>query len=83
MTDSPRSTQRRVRVDPLDTDPLAQMEVQYARLSELLSQVVKYRTALWDQLRYLRAGTDPRLIRAAIEQWEHVLRNVKKLAREL
>lgn len=72
-----------VRLDPLDLDPLVVLERQEKRLTALLYAVVKYRTLLHEQVRQLRVGADPRLVRAGVEQLDYLRRDLKKWARQV
>lgn len=78
-----RQAKRARRLDPLDLDYTADLADRDARLAALVGKLYRYRSILRYELRRLRAGEEPALVRGALERWAHVLRDAKRLAREL
>ena len=68
---------------PLDQDTLAALETADKRLYVLIHQAVKYRSLIRMTLRHLRQGADPGQARAELERWRGIIRDVKRLSREL
>lgn len=76
-------TTRRHDIDPLDTDLLAALEERDRRLYAILNKATRYRNLLSDQIKRLRAGDAPELVRAMLARWDTILREVKRLAADL
>mgnify|MGYP001558738788 CR=1 FL=1 len=75
-----RSTRR---LDPLDTDLLGRLDALDQRLYALIHHASKYRAIILTDLRLLRQGADPGQVRAGLERWTLVLKEIRRLAREL
>ena len=80
---SAAATTRRRRIDELDSDFLAGLEERGARLYAILSKTTRYRNILDDEIKHLRAGSAPEVIRAVLAQWEPLRREIKRLAQDL
>lgn len=72
----------KTRLDPLDQDLLARLEGLDLRLYQIVHDCQKYRHIIRADIRLLRQGGDPGGVRAGLERWEPVLREVKRLVRE-
>jgi len=70
-------------IDELDTDLLATLEERDRRLYAILSKTTRYRNILTGEIKHLRAGSAPELIRALMAQWDHLRRDIKRLAQDL
>ena len=71
------------RLDPLDQDYQARLEVIDRLLSALTHGAVKYRAMVRLALLTLRTGADPGPVRASLELWGRTLSEIKRLSREL
>jgi hypothetical protein len=78
-----RTTTRRGTIDELDVDLLATLEERQDRLYAILSTTTRYRNILSDGVKQLRAGRAPGMVRPLVAQWEHLRREIKRLAQEL
>ena len=76
-------TTRRSKLDELDTHLLTDLEERQDRLYAILSRTTRYRNILGDELKKLRAGSAPEMTRPLVDQWDHLLREIKRLAQEL
>jgi hypothetical protein len=79
----PAGTARRPSIDELDIDLLATLEERDKRLYAILSKTTRYRNILTGEIKRLRAGSAPEVVRALIGQWDHLRRDVKRLAQDL
>lgn len=70
-------------LNPLDVDLKAILEAREAALDAIVHLAMKYRAILRPELRRLRVGADPGPIRAVLEQWRPVLRQLKRAAKSL
>jgi hypothetical protein len=70
-------------IDELDTDLLATLEERDRRLYAILSKTTRYRNILTGETKRLRAGSAPEVVRALIGQWDHLRRDIKRLAQDL
>jgi hypothetical protein len=77
------STTRRGRLDELDIHLLTTLEERQDRLYAILSKTTRYRNILGDEIKQLRAGGAPEMIRPLVDQWDHLRREIKRLAQEL
>src|SRR5437867_5420591 len=77
------TTAHRRTIDELDTDLLATLEERDKRLYAILSKTTRYRNILTGEIKRLRAGSAPELIRALMAQWDHLRRDIKRLAQDL
>jgi len=76
-------TIRRSKIDELDSDFLAGLEERDRRLYAILSKTTRYRNILDNEIKHLRAGSAPEVIRAFLVQWEPLRREIKRLAQDL
>ncbi|PYM76108.1 MAG: hypothetical protein DME10_01915 [Candidatus Rokuibacteriota bacterium] len=76
-------TIRRSKIDELDSDFLAGLEERDRRLYAILSKTTRYRNILDNEIKHLRAGSAPEVIRAFLAQWEPLRREIKRLAQDL
>jgi hypothetical protein len=76
-------TTRHRTVDELDTDLLATLEERDRRLYAILSKTTRYRNILTGEMKRLRGGSAPEVVRALIGQWDHLRREIKRLAQDL
>lgn len=79
----PAMTARRRTIDELDIDLLATLEERDKRLYAILSKTTRYRNILTGEIKRLRAGSAPEVVRALIGQWDHLRRDIKRLAQDL
>jgi len=70
-------------IDELDTDLLAILEERDRRLYAILSKTTRYRNILGSEIKRLRAGSAPEVVRALIGQWDHLRREIKRLGQDL
>ena len=77
------TTTRRGTIDELDVDLLATLEERQDRLYAILSTTTRYRNILSDEIKQLRAGRAPGMVRPLVAQWDHLRREIKRLAQEL
>jgi hypothetical protein len=80
---SSESTGRRDRIDELDIHLLTTLEERQDRLYAILSKTTRYRNILGDEIKRLRAGSAPEMVRPLVAQWDHLRREIKRLAQEL
>ena len=71
------------RLNPLDQDLLSRLDALDHGLYMLVHHSQKYRSILRTELRLLRQGADPGSVRAGLERYGLVLREIKRLSREL
>jgi len=76
-------TTRRRAIDPLDADLLEPLEVRAQRLYAIVSKATRYRTILAEQVKALRIGNDPEVVRALLARWDPLIREIRRLAAEL
>ncbi|HWN55122.1 MAG TPA: hypothetical protein VNP91_08420 [Methylomirabilota bacterium] len=76
-------TTRHRTIDELDTDLLATLEERDRRLYAILSKTTRYRNILTGEMKRLRAGSAPEVVRALMSQWDHLHREIKRLAQDL
>lgn len=76
-------TARRRSIDELDTDLLGILEERNRRLYTMLSKTTRYRNILGGEIKHLRAGSAPEMVRALLAQWEPLRREIKRLAQDL
>jgi seryl-tRNA synthetase len=77
------TTTRRGTIDELDVDLLATLEERQDRLYAILSTTTRYRNILSGEIKQLRAGRAPGMVRPLVAEWEHLRREIKRLAQEL
>jgi hypothetical protein len=77
------TTTRRGPIDELDVDFLATLEERQDRLYAILSTTTRYRNILSGEIKQLRAGSAPGMVRPLVAQWDHLRREIKRLAQEL
>ena len=70
-------------IDELDTDLLAILEERDRRLYAILSKTTRYRNILAGEIKRLRGGSAPEVVRALIGQWDHLRREIKRLGQDL
>jgi hypothetical protein len=80
MTDA--ATRRRA-IDPLDTDLLEPLEERDKRLYAIVSKAIRYRGILSEEVKRLRIGGDPEVVRAMLARWDTLIREIQRLAVEL
>jgi hypothetical protein len=80
---SSESATRRDKIDELDIHLLTTLEERQDRLYAILSKTTRYRNILGDEIKRLRAGSAPEMIRPLVAQWDHLRREIKRLAQEL
>ena len=76
-------TTRRTTMDELDIHLLTNLEERHDRLYAILSKTTRYRNILGGEIKKLRAGSAPEMIRPLVAQWDHLRREIKRLAQEL
>ncbi len=76
-------TTRRGAMDELDIHLLTNLEERDDRLYAILSKTTRYRNILGGEIKKLRAGSAPEMIRPLVAQWDHLRREIKRLAQEL
>jgi len=74
---------RRGSIDELDTHLLTSLEERQDRLYAILSKTTRYRNILAGEVKKLRSGSSPEMIRPLVAQWDHLRREIKRLAQEL
>ena len=73
----------RTHIDVLDADLLGRLDALNERLYAIIHHATKYRNLIRTDLRLLRQGADPGSVRAGLERYGLVLREIKRLSREL
>jgi uncharacterized protein YutE (UPF0331/DUF86 family) len=73
---------RRSSIDELDTDLLTTLEELDKRLYAVLSKTTRYRNILGHEIRRLRSGSAPEVVRAVLLQWEPLRREINRLAHD-
>jgi hypothetical protein len=76
------TTPRRRRIDKLDTDLLTTLEELDKRLYAVLSKTSRYRNILGHEIKCLRSGRAPEVVRASLLQWESLRREIIRLAHD-
>jgi uncharacterized protein YutE (UPF0331/DUF86 family) len=76
------TTPRRRSIDELDTDLLTTLEELDERLYVVLSKTTRYRNILGHEIKRLRSGSAPEVVRANLLQWEPLRREIIRLARD-
>jgi len=76
-------TTGRSKIDELDIHLLTNLEERQDRLYAILSKTTRYRNILDGEVKKLRAGSAPEMIRPLVAQWDHLRREIKRLAQEL
>ncbi len=76
------TTPRRRTIDELDTDLLTTLEELDKRLYAVLSKTTRYRNILGHELKRLRSGSAPEVVRANLLQWEPLRREIIRLAHD-
>jgi len=76
-------TTGRGKIDELDIHLLTNLEERQDRLYAILSKTTRYRNILGGEIKKLRAGSAPEMIRPLVAQWDHLRREIKRLAQEL
>ena len=76
------TTPRRRTIDELDTDLLTTLEELDKRLYAVLSKTTRYRNILGHEIRRLRSGSAPEVVRAVLLQWEPLRREIIRLAHD-
>ncbi len=76
------TTPRRRTIDELDTDLLTTLEELDERLYAVLSKTIRYRNILGHEIRRLRSGSAPEVVRANLLQWEPLRREIIRLAHD-
>ena len=76
------TTPRRRTIDELDTDLLTTLEELDKRLYAMLSKTTRYRNILGHEIRRLRSGSAPEVVRAVLLQWEPLRREIIRLAHD-
>ena len=74
------TTPRRRTIDELDTDLLTTLEELDKRLYAVLSKTTRYRNILGHEIKRLRSGSAPEVVRANLLQWEPLRREIIRLA---
>jgi uncharacterized protein YutE (UPF0331/DUF86 family) len=77
------TTPRRRTIDELDTDLLTTLEELDKRLYAMLSKTTRYRNILGHEIKRLRSGSAPEVVRAILLQWEPLRREIRRLAQDL
>jgi uncharacterized protein YutE (UPF0331/DUF86 family) len=77
------TTPRRRTLDELDTDLLTTLEELDKRLYAMLSKTTRYRNILGHEIKRLRSGSAPEVVRAILLQWEPLRREIRRLAHDL
>jgi uncharacterized protein YutE (UPF0331/DUF86 family) len=75
-------TPRRHTINELDTDLLTTLEELDKRLYAVLSRTTRYRNILGHEIKRLRSGSAPEVVRANLLQWEPLRREIIRLARD-
>jgi uncharacterized protein YutE (UPF0331/DUF86 family) len=75
-------TPRRRSIDELDTDLLTTLEELDKRLYAVLSKTTRYRNILGHEIKRLRSGSAPEVVRANLLQWEPLRREIIRLAHD-
>lgn len=70
-------------IDPLDLDLLELLESRDRSLYAIVSAATRYRAILHEQVQLLRAGTDPEMVRIAMNRWQGILKEIRKFATEI
>jgi transposase len=70
-------------IHPSDGTLLELLETRDRRLYALVSAVTRYRSILEEQVRLLRAGKDPSIVRGALSRWQNILQDIKEIASDL
>ena len=76
-------TTRRSKIDELDVHLLTNLEERQDRLYAILSKTTRYRNILGGEIKRLRAGSAPEMTRPLVAHWDHLRREIKRLAQEL
>jgi uncharacterized protein YutE (UPF0331/DUF86 family) len=76
------TTPRRRTIDELDTDLLTTLEALDKRLYAILSKTTRYRNILGHEIKRLRSGSAPEVVRANLLQWEPLRREIIRLAHD-
>ncbi len=76
------TTPRRRSIGELDTDLLTTLEELDKRLYAVLSKTTRYRNILGHEIKRLRSGSAPEVVRALLLQWEPLRREIKRLAHD-
>jgi hypothetical protein len=76
------TTPRRRTIDELDTDLLTTLEELDKRLYAVLSKTTRYRNILGHEIKRLRFGSAPEVVRASLLQWESLRREIIRLAHD-
>jgi uncharacterized protein YutE (UPF0331/DUF86 family) len=76
------TTPRRRTIDELDTDLLTTLEELDKRLYAVLSKTTRYRNILRHEIKRLRSGSAPEVVRANLLQWEPLRREIIRLAHD-
>jgi hypothetical protein len=76
------TTPRRRTIDELDTDLLTTLEERDKRLYAVLSKTTRYRNILGHEIKRLRSGSAPEVVRAVLLQWEPLRREIIRLAHD-
>ena len=76
------TTPRRRTIDELDTDLLTTLAELDKRLYAVLSKTTRYRNILGHELKRLRSGSAPEVVRANLLQWEPLRREIIRLAHD-
>jgi uncharacterized protein YutE (UPF0331/DUF86 family) len=76
------TTPRRCSIDELDTDLLTTLEELDKRLYAVLSKTTRYRNILGHEIRRLRSGSAPEVVRASLLQWEPLRREILRLVHD-
>ena len=77
------TTPRRRSIDELDTDLLTTLEELDKRLYAVLSKTTRYRNILGHEIKLLRSGSAPEVVRALLLQWEPLRREIKRLSKDV
>jgi hypothetical protein len=77
------TTPRRRTIDELDTDLLTTLEELDKRLYAMLSKTTRYRNILGHEIKRLRSGSAPEVVRATLLQWEPLRLEIRRLAHDL
>ena len=76
------TTPRHRSIDELDTDLLTTLEELDKRLYAVLSKTTRYRNILGHEIKRLRSGSAPEVVRANLLQWEPLRREIIRLAHD-
>jgi hypothetical protein len=77
------TTIRHRSIDELDSDLLTTLEARDKRLYAIVSEATRYRNVLGNEIKHLRAGSAPEVVRAHLAQWELLRREIKRFAQDL